>query len=126
MIPAPTAQPGKWYAVHWREQNVYYELQPEMLIRNSQSTDYAGGTYDKAPCGKCVGTILHHRGTTILVKPGKVALDLANLPFPKEYWFFLDGAYQESDLEIFLEPEDMDLTRQMIGEIKMQVLFWLF
>jgi hypothetical protein len=125
VIPVPNAILGKWYAVLWHERDVYWALASGMRIRIPQGMDYIGGTFDKRPMGKCVCTILRDKGRMLPDNLGRVAMDMADMPFPRKMWFFDGEDYQESELGIYWQSEEIDLTRKWFGEITLTKLFWL-
>ncbi|MBD3284616.1 hypothetical protein GF395_04220 [Candidatus Uhrbacteria bacterium] len=125
VLPVPGATPGKWVACDWFEDDVYWELQSGMLVRTPQSAgDYATGTFALEPRGNVVCTI-HHNKISGQSNLGKVAFDLSQMPFPKAMCFFDGQSFQESELNLNLSPEDMDLTKKMLGELGMETIFWL-
>jgi len=125
VYPVPDAVLGEWYAVLMYDQDIYWALEPGMRIRIPASMDYIGGTFDKKPMGKCVCTVFRDKGRIQPDNLGRVVMDLADMPFPKEMWFFDGEDYQESELNIYWYSEDMQLTNRLFGEITMTTLFWL-
>jgi hypothetical protein len=125
VLPVPGATPRKWVACDWYEDHVYWELQSGMLVRTPQSAgDYATGTFALEPRGNVVCTIQHNKESG-RIKLGKVAFDLSHMPFPKAMWFFDGQNFQETELNLNLSPDDMRLTKEMLGELGMETIFWL-
>lgn len=125
VLAAPGIEPGKWAACDWYEPGECWPLAPGMQICTPLGTgDYVAGTYEKAPRGKCICTAIRSReGSSQNL--GKIALDLANPPFPKAMWFYDQGVFREAELDFLWDPECINQTREFFGKLDPHALFWL-
>ena len=125
VIPVQDATPGKWVAISVYRKDEYWELESGMKVRTPETGGfYAAGSFPLAPKGRVVCTIVWGKGVDG-INLGRVGFDLAQMPFPKEMWFYRDQAYQTSELDLKWDFDAIELTAAFFGGLDMHTLFWL-